>query len=72
MMILKKKIMNYIIIKKKVLKFINSYIEYLLQIIKDNCSMINLFKDKIMDNIIEVINFWKKFKNIYFILVNKN
>ena len=43
MMILKKKIMNYIIIKKKVLKFINSYIEYLLQIIKDNCSMINLY-----------------------------
>ena len=29
--------------EKKVLKFINSYFEFLLQIIKDNCSMINLY-----------------------------
>ena len=41
-MILKKKII-YNNKEKKNLKFINSYFEFLLQIIKDNCSMINLY-----------------------------
>ena len=73
--------------EKKSLKLINSYVEFLLQIIRDNSSMINLcfkfsnifkmkFKDKIMDKLIEKekINFEKIITNeiIHFILGNKN
>ena len=57
--------------EKKSLKFINSYFEFLLQIIRDNSSMINLcfkfsnifkmkFKDKIMDKLIERENKFRK------------
>ena len=73
--------------EKKSLKFINSYFEFLLLIIRDNSSMINLcfnfsnifkmkFKDKIMYKLIEreKINLEKVIKNeiIHFILGNNN
>ena len=70
----------------KCLQFVNSYFEFLLQIIRDNTSMIHLcfkftdlfrmkYKDEILENLIKTENnFEKLIKNemLLFILGNKN